>query len=168
MNISEKEIEAGMEENPTQTVAMVAVQAIAQLSDLLYKAGGHDEDSERMVLGLCAWLTSVLDGKDPAPADALLDAAKTANQALIDEASRCQHYLTEMHERTKRAESIASINELYAGWYLRLRDRKSGKICAAYAHDSFCDRVIDGEDLDAEMEDLDTPSAALPPPEEFA
>lgn len=154
MNIDPKQIDQGMTDAPTQTVAMVAVQAIAELSDLLYKSGGHDEASERLVMGLCAWLTSVLDGRGPAAANALLDATKTIEQSLIDELSRAQHYLAETVERAKAAESKALVNELFAGWYLRLRDGNCGD--ATVVTGDLRDPIrIEGAELDLLLEDLD-------------
>jgi hypothetical protein len=153
MNIDPKQIDQGMIDAPTQTVAMVAVQAIGELSDLLYKNCAHDESSERMVMGLCAWLTSVLDGKDPEPANALLNASKAIEQSLIDELARSQHYLAEMVERTKKAESTALVNDQYARWYLRLRDDEECYI-GAYEGVREGDQLL-GEELDIAMEDLD-------------
>lgn len=153
MQINPKQLAASMEDNPTQTVAMVAVQAIGELSGMMDKAGIHDEASESLVMGLCAWLTSVLDGKDPEPGQALVDAAKTLDRATIDEMSRCQHFVQELHGRTKKAESVALVNEQYAGWYLRLRDDKDCEVGAyEYVRDG---EQVWGEALDHRMEDMD-------------
>lgn len=156
MRIDEKELALAMEDNPVQTVAMVAVQAIGELSGVMDKAGVHDQASVGLVMGICAWLTSVLDGTDTQPGQALVDAAKTLNNAVLNELSRCQHYVQEMYERTRKAESEALVSKQYAGWYLRLRDGNSGNLLAAI--DIFEDRNwIHGEELDAAMEDLDEP-----------
>jgi len=153
MKIDDKEWNAALEENPTQTVAMVAVQAIGELSGVLDAAGAHDEATVALVLGVCAWLTSVLDGKDPAPGQALVDTAKTLDAAVLAELSRCQHYVAELNERTRKAESIALVNEQYAGWYLRLRDGDSGE--AVVVTGDLRDPIrCEAEDLDALMEDL--------------
>lgn len=156
MKIDEKELALAMEENPVQTVAMVAVQAIGELSGVMDKAGAHDEATESLVIGLCAWLTSVLDGKNSAPGRALVDAAKTLDLSLLEEVSRCQHFVADLNERTRKAESEAMVSKQYAGWYLRLRDGNSGNLLAAI--DVFEDRNwISGAELDAAMEDLDEP-----------
>lgn len=155
MRIDEKELARAMEDNPVQTVAMVAVQAIGELSGVMDKAGAHDEATEALVIGLCAWLTSVLDGKDPAPGQALVDAAATIDRSVLDELSRCQHFVADLSERTRKAESEALVSKQYAGWYLRLRDGRgaSNKFWLTDADD----RYLEGEDLDAMMEDLDEP-----------
>lgn len=141
-------------EQPEVAVAMTAVQVIAELSQMLYDGQGHTPKSEALVLSTCAWLTSILDGKAANPAYAFINAAQTVEQSLLDEVSRCQHFLTQMVEKTKLAESRADMHELYAGWYLRLRDGGT-TLCAAQFHPSFEDRVLDGEELDKEMEDID-------------
>lgn len=155
MRIDEKELAMAMEENPVQTVAMVAVQAIGELSGVMDKAGIHDDASVATVMGICAWLTSVLDGTDTQPGQALVDAAKTLDNAVLNELSRCQHYLQEMHERTRKAESEAMVNKQYAGWYLRLRDDPTCEMSAGYiGHDG---DPLSGAELDSAMEDLDEP-----------
>lgn len=139
-------------EQPEVAVAMTAVQVIAELSEALYAAEGHTPKTEALVLSTCAWLTSILDGKAANPAYAFINAAQTVEQSLLDEVSRCQHFLTQMVEKTKLAESRADMHELYAGWYLRLRD-EPGDISAGYVgHDG---DIYSGEKLDAAMEDLD-------------
>ena len=154
MRIDEKELALAMEENPVQTVAMVAVQAIGELSGVLDKAGAHDEATEALVIGLCAWLTSVLDGKDSAPGQALVDAAKTLDRSLLEEVSRCQNFVAELNERTRKAESESLVSKQYAGWYLRLRDGNAGDLCIDL--DSQHKGII-GEELDGLMEDLEEP-----------
>lgn len=157
MRIDEKELARAMEDNQMQTVAMVAVQAIGELSGVMDKAGAHDEATEALVMGLCAWLTSVLDGKDPTPGQALVDAAATIERSVLDELSRCQHFVAELNERTRKAESEALVNKQYAGWYLRLRD-ESGDINAFVKRWGASDQErVFGEELDAHMEDLDEP-----------
>lgn len=153
MQIDQKELAQSMEDKPTQTVAMVAVQAIGELSGMMDKAGIHDEASEGLVIGLCAWLTSVLDGKDAEPGQALVDAAKTLERATLDELSRCQHFVQDLHDRTKKAESIALVNEQYAGWYLRLRDNPE-VLQVVEPCVNFC--KLSGDNLDHRMEDLDS------------
>jgi hypothetical protein len=156
MMINEKELARAMEDNPVQTVAMVAVQAIGELSGVMDKAGAHDEASEALVIGLCAWLTSVLDGKDAAPGQALVDTAKTMARSLVEEVSRCQHFVAELNDRTRKAESEALVSKQYASWYLRLRDGNAGDavvITGDLRDPIHCER----EDLDALMEDLDEP-----------
>ena len=155
MRIDEKELARAMEDNPVQTVAMVAVQAIGELSGVMDKAGAHDEATEALVIGLCAWLTSVLDGKDSAPGQALVDAAKTLDRSLLEEVSRCQHFVADLNERTRKAESEALVSKQYAGWYLRLRDG-GGPSKGFWLTDA--DEInLEAEDLDALMEDLDDP-----------
>lgn len=154
MRIDEKELAMAMEENPVQTVAMVAVQTIGELSGMMDKAGIHDDASVATVMGICAWLTSVLDGTDTQPGQALVDAAKTLDNAVLNELSRCQHYLQEMHERTRKAESEAMVNKQYAGWYLRLRDDPT-VLEVVEPHVSLAQ--LSGVELDARMEDLDEP-----------
>lgn len=156
MRIDEKELARSMEENPVQTVAMVAVQAIGELSGVMDKAGAHDEATESLVIGLCAWLTSVLDGKDPAPGQALVDAAATIDRAVLQEVSRCQHFVADLNERTRKAVSEALVSKQYAGWYLRLRDGQSGTLGVQHGCEDI-ENLVDGLDLDAEMEDLDEP-----------
>jgi len=153
MRIDEKELARAMEDNPVQTVAMVAVQAIGELSGVMDKAGAHDEATESLVIGLCAWLTSVLDGKDPAPGQALVDAAATIDRSVLDELSRCQHFVADLNERTRKAESEAMVSKQYAGWYLRLRDGSGPRngFWLSDANDSY----LEAENLDALMEDLD-------------
>lgn len=153
MRIDEKELARAMEENPVQTVAMVAVQAIGELSGVMDKAGAHDEATESLVIGLCAWLTSVLDGKDPAPGQALVDAAATIDRSVLDELSRCQHFVADLNERTRKAESEALVSKQYAGWYLRLRDGGAGELTVV----DDCFYGYEGNDLDVAMEDLDEP-----------
>lgn len=154
MRIDEKELARSMEHNPVQTVAMVAVQAIGELSGVMDKAGAHDEATESLVIGLCAWLTSVLDGTDTQPGQALVDAAKTLDNAVLNELSRCQHYLQEMHERTRKAESEALVSKQYAGWYLRLRDDPQIlQVVEPYVSLA----QLAGVELDERMEDLDEP-----------
>lgn len=167
MRIDEKELNEQLAVNATETVAMVAVRAIGELSCMMDAAGTHDEASTSMVMGLCAWLTSVLDGKSANPAYAFVDAAKTLDDAMLDELSRCQHYVAEMHERTKKAESLALVSEDYARWYLRLRDNPDGPVFACNEEPIDRHAQIFGEELDALMEDLDIPSSAPPPPSEF-
>lgn len=152
MQIDPKELERSMVDQPAQTVAMVAVQAIGELSGMMDKAGIHDEASTGLVMGLCAWLTSVLDGKDARPGQALVDAAKTLDRATLDELSRCQHFVQDLHERTKKAESVALVNEQYAGWYLRLRDDPS---VLRVSEPRVSMAELSGDDLDHRMEDLD-------------
>lgn len=154
MRIDEKELALAMKENPTQTVAMVAVQAIGELSGVMDKAGAHDEATEALVIGLCAWLTSVLDGKDPAPGQALVDAAATIDRSVLQEVSRCQHFVADLNERTRKAESKALVSNQYAGWYLRLRDDPQIlQVVEPYV--SFAQ--LAGVELDERMEDLDEP-----------
>jgi len=156
MKIDDKEWNASLEENPTQTVAMVAVQAIGELSGVLDAAGAHDEATVALVLGVCAWLTSVLDGKDAAPGQALVDTAKAIDAAVLDELSRCQHYVAELSERTRKAESVAIVNEQYARWYLRLRDDITCKVSAGIHGFQFGETTFESlmeEQLDEAMED---------------
>lgn len=154
MMINEKELARAMEDNPVQTVAMVAVQAIGELSGVMDKAGAHDEATEALVMGLCAWLTSVLDGKDSAPGQALVDTAKTLDRSLLEEVSRCQHFVADLNERTRKAESEALVSKQYAGWYLRLRDDPQ-VLEVVEPHVSFAQ--LAGVELDERMEDLDEP-----------
>lgn len=180
MKIDKAELDAQLAENPTQAVAMVSVRAIDELSQMMIKAGIHDAASVSMVMGLCAWLTSVLDGKATDPGQALVDAAKTIDEAVLQELDRCQHFVQELHDRVKLAESRALVSEQYAGWYLRLRDGKSGNIRTGIVEwgdvepegEGDCPiefyEPVEGEELDAAMEDLDNPTAAMPPPSEFA
>jgi hypothetical protein len=150
--MSDNKIEEVRVDAPEVNVAMTAVQVIAELSQMLYELDGHTPKSEALVLSTCAWLTSILDGKAANPAYAFIDAAKTVETSLLDEVSRCQHFLTQMVEKANLAESRAEMHELYAGWYLRLRDNP-GDIAAGYVgHDG---EVYAGEKLDAVMEDLD-------------
>lgn len=153
MRIDEKELARAMEDNPVQTVAMVAVQAIGELSGVMDKAGAHDEATESLVIGLCAWLTSVLDGKDPEPGQALVDAAATIDRSVLEEVSRCQHFVADLNERTRKAESETLVNKQYAGWYLRLRDGGAGELTVV----DDCFNGYEGGDLDGAMEDLDEP-----------
>lgn len=158
MRIDEKELARTMEDNPVQTVAMVAVQAIGELSGVMDKAGAHDEATEALVIGLCAWLTSVLDGKDPSPGQALVDAAATIDRSVLQEVSRCQHFVADLNERTRKAESEALVNKQYAGWYLRLRDGDSGDAYTATGMHDYGDfKHVSGDELDTIMEDLDEP-----------
>lgn len=158
MRINEKELALAMEDNPVQTVAMVAVQAIGELSGVMDKAGAHDEATEALVIGLCAWLTSVLDGKDSAPGQALVDAAKTLDRSLLEEVSRCQHFVADLNERARKAESEALVSKQYAGWYLRLRDGDSGDAYTATGMHDYGDfKHVSGDELDTIMEDLDEP-----------
>lgn len=157
MRINEKELSAALAGNPTQTVAMVAVQAIGELSGVLEKAGAHDEATEALVIGLCAWLTSVLDGKDSAPGQALLDAAKTLDRSIIEEVSRCQHFVSDLNERARKAESQAMVSKQYAGWYLRLRDEELPASPLEVVNPWINLVPIRGEALDEYMEDLDEP-----------
>lgn len=154
MKIDKAELDAQLAENPTQAVAMVSVRAIDELSQMMIKAGIHDAASVSMVMGLCAWLTSVLDGKATEPGQALVDAAKTIDEAVLQELDRCQHFVQELHDRVKRAESRALVSETYAAWYLRLRDGGT-TLCAAQFHPGIEAHVIAGDVLDAEMEDID-------------
>lgn len=154
MRIDEKELARAMEDNPMQTVAMVAVQAIGELSGVMDKAGAHDEATESLVIGLCAWLTSVLDGKDSDPGQALVDAAATIDRSVLDELSRCQHFVADLNERTRKVESEALVNKQYAGWYLRIRDGNAGDLCID--QDSSHKGIV-GEELDSLMEDMDEP-----------
>ncbi|BBI47397.1 hypothetical protein [Pseudomonas phage HU1] len=153
MRIDEKELARAMEDNPVQTVAMVAVQAIGELSGVMDKASAHDEATESLVIGLCAWLTSVLDGKDPEPGQALVDAAATIDRSVLEEVSRCQHFVADLNERTRKAESETLVNKQYAGWYLRLRDGGAGELTVV----DDCFNGYEGGDLDVAMEDLDEP-----------
>lgn len=154
MKIDEKELALAMEDNPVQTIAMVAVQAIGELSGMMDKAEIHDEASVGLVMGLCAWLTSILDGTDTQPGQALVDAAKTLDNAVLNELSRCQHYLQEMHERTRKAESESMVSKQYAGWYLRLRDYPQ-VLQVIEPHVSLA--PLSGVELDERMEDLEEP-----------
>lgn len=154
MKIDKAELDAQLAENPTQAVAMVSVRAIDELSQMMIKAGIHDAASVSMVMGLCAWLTSVLDGKATEPSQALVDAAKTIDEAVLQELDRCQHFVQELHDRVKLAESRALVNETYAAWYLRLRDGGT-TLCAANFHPDFEGHVVGGFALDTEMEDID-------------
>ena len=154
MKIDKAELDAQLAENPTQAVAMVSVRAIDELSQMMIKAGVHDAASVSMVMGLCAWLTSVLDGKATDPGQALADAAKTIDEAVLQELDRCQHFVQELHDRVKLAESRALVSEDHARWYLRLRDGGT-TLCAAKFHPNIEDLVIEGTDLDSEMEDID-------------
>jgi len=154
-----KALEEQFKENPVQAVAIATVQVIAELSQMLYAANGHDEKSEATVLAACAWLTSLIDGKEPVPEQIIKSAANTLDLALRDEVVRAQHYLAQMVERTTAAESKALVNELYASWYLRLRDDNSGdlevgerKLIGGGEFD-FCSKS--GEELDQYLEDLD-------------
>lgn len=140
-------------EQPDVAVAMTAVQVIAELSEALYAAEGHTPKTEALVLSTCAWLTSILDGKAANPALAFVDAAWTVEQSLLDEVSRCQHFLTQTVEKAKLAESRAEMNELYAGWYLRLREGDSGELSVTTI--GYDPKMVGGEELDAAMEDLD-------------
>lgn len=154
MRIDEKELNAALAGNPTQTVAMVAVQAIGELSGVMDKAGAHDEATEALVIGLCAWLTSVLDGKDPTPGQALVDASSTIDRSVLQEVSRCQHFVADLNERTRKAESEALVSKQYAGWYLRLRDDPTVlEVVEPYV--SYAQ--VSGVALDERMEDLDEP-----------
>lgn len=159
MRIDEKELARAMEDNPVQTVAMVAVQAIGELSSVMDKAGVHDEATEALVIGLCAWLTSVLDGKDSAPGQALVDATKSLDRSMLEETSRCQHFVANLNERTRKAESEALVSKQYASWYLRLRDDEMElqglSVGWAEGQDSF--HYVRGVELDQFMEDLDEP-----------
>jgi hypothetical protein len=152
MKIDEKELALAMEDNPVQTIAMVAVQAIGELSGVMDKSGAHDEATESLVIGLCAWLTSVLDGKDPAPGQALVDAAATIDRSVLEEVSRCQHFVADLNERTRKAESEALVSKQYAGWYLKIRDGESNLDVGMWEHGGM-EKVL-GEDLDNWMEDL--------------
>lgn len=154
MRIDEKELNEQLAVNATETVAMVSVRAIGELSCMMDAAGTHDEASTSMVMGLCAWLTSVLDGKAADPAKAFVDASKTLDAAVLDELSRCQHYVAEMHERTKKAESLALVSEDYARWYLRLRDGGT-TLGVARFHPNAEDLFLDAGEIDMEMEDMD-------------
>lgn len=154
MKIDKAELDAQLAENPTQAVAMVSVRAIDELSQMMIKAGIHDAASVSMVMGLCAWLTSVLDGKATDPGQALVDAAKTIDEAVLQELDRCQHFVQELHDRVKLAESRALVSEQYAAWYLRLRDGNAGDL---YVEQDSSHGGFIGEDLDQLMEDLDEP-----------
>lgn len=155
MKIDKAELDAQLAENPGQAVAMVSVRAIDELSQMMIKAGVHDAASVSMVMGLCAWLTSVLDGKATEPGKALVDAAKTIDEAVLQELDRCQHFVQELHDRVKLAESRALVSEQHAAWYLRLRDGGT-TLCAAKFHPNIEDLVVEGDALDFEMEDIDT------------
>lgn len=158
MRIDEKELNFALAEHPTQTVAMVAAQAIGELSAVMDAAGAHDDASRSLVTGLCAWLTSVLDGKDSAPGLALVGAAKVLEKSLLEEVDRCQHFVAELNERTRKAESEALVNKQYADWYLRLRDGDSGDAYTATGMHDYGDfKHVSGDELDAIMEDLDEP-----------
>lgn len=154
MKIDKAELDAQLAENPTQAVAMVSVRAIDELSQMMIKASVHDAASVSMVMGLCAWLTSVLDGKATEPGQALVDAAKTIDEAVLQELDRCQNFVQELHDRVKLAESRALVSETYAAWYLRLRDGGT-TLCAAQFHPGIEAHVIGGDVLDTEMEDID-------------
>lgn len=155
-----KAIEEQFKDNPAQAVAVATVQVIAGLSQMLYAANGHDEKSEATVLAACAWLTSLIDGKEPVPEQIIKSAANTLDLALRDEVVRAQHYLAQMVERTTAAESKALVNELYAGWYLRLRDGEckdlqvgENKNMGGGGEFEFYPKS--GEELDQYLEDLD-------------
>lgn len=153
-------------------VAAVAVQIIGELSRMLDKGYPHDDDSAAMVIGSVSWLNSVIDGSGINPTAIGTDfetALKCVNESLLDEISRCQHYLQQKIDEAKAAEGRALANELYAGWYLRLRDRKSGSLAVVDLDSHPLDASpLDEDELDAEMEDLDNPTAAMPDPSEFA
>src|SRR5690606_32061500 len=120
-----------IESSGAAEVAAVAVQIIGELSRMLDKGYPHDDDSTAMVIGSVSWLNSVIDGSGVNPTLVGADfsvALKCINESLLDEVSRCQHYLQQKIDEAKAAESRALVNELYAGWYLRLRDRKSGPL----------------------------------------
>ena len=123
----------------------------------MIKAGIHDAASVSMVMGLCAWLTSVLDGKATEPGQALVDAAKTIDEAVLQELDRCQHFVQELHDRVKLAESRALVSEDHARWYLLLRDGENHDIEVGtrtlIGGGEFDFSGISGEDLDAAMED---------------
>lgn len=155
MKIDKAELDAQLAENPGQAVAMVSVRAIDELSQMMIKAGVHDAASTSMVMGLCAWLTSVLDGKATEPGQSLVDAAKTIDEAVLQELDRCQHFVQKLHDRVKLAESRALVSEQHAAWYLRLRDGGT-TLCAAKLHPNIEDLVVEGDALDFEMEDIDT------------
>lgn len=160
MKIDKAELDAQLAENPTQAVAMVSVRAIDELSQMMIKAGIHDAASVSMVMGLCAWLTSVLDGKATNPGQALVDAAKTIDEAVLQELDRCQHFVQELHDRVKLAESRALVSEDYARWYLLLRDGENHNLQVGENKNmggggQFEFFSISGEELDAAMEDAD-------------
>lgn len=151
---------------PEASVAAVAVQVIGELHRMINEGWAHDEKSVAMVQGAVAWMTSILDGKCANPkfiVEGFVSACTAVDQSLLDEIDRCQTFLNVAIENAKKAEGRALANELYAGWYLRLRDGDSGAAWVSKGMQS--NGVIDGirgEDLDAEMEDIDE---ARKPPE---
>lgn len=154
------------QESPEASVAAVAVQVIGELNRMLLDGWAHDEKSVAMVMGTCAWLTSVLDGKAANPTavgEGFVNACTAVDQSILDEVDRFQHFLSETLKAKKQAESKALLNELYAGWYLRLRDMRAGGLVVIDINNKDNDLVA--EDLDAAMEDLDEPSVAVPPPD---
>lgn len=150
---------------PEASVAAVAVQVIGELHRMLMEGFQHDDKSLKMVMGTVAFLTSVLDGKVANPVhlgEGFVNACTAVDQSMMDEVDRCQHFLAEAIEAQKKAESKALVNELYASWYLRLRDGDSGNVAVSTM--GYDPVMVSGEDLDSVMEDLDE-SLAPPEPE---
>jgi len=141
---------------PDQAVAAACAHVIAELSRMVYEGFQHDEKSEAMVMGTMAFLTSVLDGKAANPAligKRFADACEAVNHSLLDEVSRCQHFLSQTLEQKHMAEGRALVAEMHERWYLRLRDDPTCDLSAGYVgHDG---EIIRGEQLDIAMEDLD-------------
>jgi len=141
---------------PEQAVAASCVHVIAELSRMVQEGFKHDDKSEAMVIASMAFLTSVLDGKMAYPEDIgknFDDACRAIDGALLDEVSRCQHFLADALEEKRMAEGRATVAETYERWYLRLRDGDAGLDLGLWEHGGM-EKII-GEDLDIWMEDLD-------------
>lgn len=139
---------------PEISVAAVSVQVIGELNRMLLSGWAHDDKSVKMVMGTVAWLTSVLDGKAANPTyigEGFVNACTALDQSMLDEVDRCQHFLNSAVEEGKKAESRALVNELYASWYIKLREDQT---LAVHVVDDKGDEVS-GADLDVVMEDHD-------------